>query len=46
MPHAHELCHVCVWQPMGNQDGSCVCVTWMNKGAECCSMHACITLRR
>ena len=46
MPHAHKLCHVCVWQPMGNQDGSCVCVTWMNKDAECCSMHACITLRR
>ena len=47
MPHAHKFCHVRVWQTMGNnQDGSCVCVTWMNMDAECCSVHACITLRR
>jgi hypothetical protein len=37
-----------LWQPMpmASKDGSWVCVTWMNKDAECCSMHACITLRR
>ena len=50
MPHAHKLCHVRLWQPMGNKDGSCVCATgWtrMQNAAAVCThqAHACITLR-